>query len=351
MLKPKHLHNTLHESVPPLTPTTSQSHTNYLHCQNLQKSFPGSFTLDLSLQMPKGELLCIIGPSGSGKSTLLSLISGVDQPASGRILIDGTDITNLPIQKRKIGMVFQDFSLFSTMDVAENIQFGMKGLDKSQRDAQTCQLLDLVGLSGYQGRRVTDLSGGEAQRIALARAIAANPRILLLDEPLSALDAPLRRRLRTTIRQIHDRTGLTMIYVTHDREEAFAIADRILVLRAGRVQAIGTPEEIYLHPSNLFTAFFTGDGSTIPLPTGRSAFFRPESVVITSPSPPTLSSSDDTSCLVLPNSQLQSCEFTGSDYIVSYTYNDIPITVRTPTKPTSATATLSIPKDRILELN
>ena len=208
----------------------------YLEFKDIKRIFPGKFTLDMSLQMDKGELLCIIGPSGSGKSTLLSLLCGVDSPDEGRILIDGTDITDLAIQKRRIGMVFQDFSLFPSMDVAKNIQYGMKEKDQKNKDKRTEELLDLVGLEGYGKRQVHELSGGEAQRIALARALAAEPQILLLDEPLSALDAPLRKRLRTVIRQIHDKTGITMIYITHDREEAFAIADRIMVLRDGRIE-------------------------------------------------------------------------------------------------------------------
>ena len=189
---------------------------SYLECNGISQSFGSKFSLELSFSMEKDELLCIIGPSGSGKSTLLSLIAGIDNPKSGTIVIDGEDITHTPIQKRRIGMVFQDFSLFPTMNVGQNIGYGMKG--NTDREERTKELLQLVGLEGYENRKVHELSGGEAQRIALARAIAAEPRILLLDEPLSALDAPLRKRIRTTIRQIHEKTGTPMLYVTHDRE-------------------------------------------------------------------------------------------------------------------------------------
>ena len=236
---------------------------SYLECNQIRQSFGSKFSMDLSFSMDKGELLCIIGPSGSGKSTLLSLIAGIDTPQGGSIIIDGEDITHMSIRKRQIGMVFQDFSLFPSMNVERNIQYGMK--DTQNREERTRELLDLVGLEGYGKRSVSQLSGGEAQRIALARAIAAEPRILLLDEPLSALDAPLRKKLRSVIKHIHEKTATTMLYVTHDREEAFAIADRIMIIKSGRIAAIGGPEALYNNPPNLFAAAFTGEGSTVPM--------------------------------------------------------------------------------------
>lgn len=319
----------------------------YLELKDIKRIFPGKFTLDMSLQMDKGELLCIIGPSGSGKSTLLSLLCGVDSPDEGRILIDGKDITDLAIQKRRIGMVFQDFSLFPSMDVAKNIQYGMKEKDQKEKDRRTEELLDLVGLKGYGKRQVHELSGGEAQRIALARALAAEPQILLLDEPLSALDAPLRKRLRTVIRQIHDRTGIAMIYVTHDREEAFAIADRIMILRGGKIEAIGTPQEIYSHPSNLFTAFFTGEGSGIPMSliddesSEKTVFFRPEDIVIDKHNP----TEHD---IVLKDAQVTGCEYTGSGYLLNLMYKGHEIKATTQKKPTAETVTISIPKSKVV---
>ena len=197
---------------------------SYLECNQIRQSFGSKFSMNLSFSMDKGELLCIIGPSGSGKSTLLSLIAGIEVPQGGSIIIDGEDITRMSIRKRHIGMVFQDFSLFPSMNVEKNIQYGMK--DSQNKEERTRELLSLVGLEGYGKRSVNQLSGGEAQRIALARAIAAEPRILLLDEPLSALDAPLRKKLRSVIKQIHEKTGTTMLYVTHDREEAFVLSVR-----------------------------------------------------------------------------------------------------------------------------
>ena len=312
----------------------------YLELKDIKRIFPGKFTLDMSLQMDKGELLCIIGPSGSGKSTLLSLLCGVDSPDEGRILIDGKDIKDL-------AMVFQDFSLFPSMDVAKNIQYGMKEKDQKEKDMRTEELLDLVGLKGYGKRQVHELSGGEAQRIALARALAAEPQILLLDEPLSALDAPLRKRLRTVIRQIHDRTGIAMIYVTHDREEAFAIADRIMILRGGKIEAIGTPQEIYSHPANLFTAFFTGEGSGIPMSliddesSEKTVFFRPEDIVIDKNIP----SEHD---IVLKDAQVAGCEYTGSGYLLNLMYKGHEIKATTQKKPTTETVTISIPKSKVV---
>ena len=236
----------------------------YLECRDLKYNYP-TFHLDMTFSVEKGEFICVIGPSGSGKSTLLSLIAGIKDPDGGSIILNGRDITSLEIRKRRIGMVFQDFSLFPSMDVARNIQYGMKDMTREEKDAETDRLLELAGLSGYGTRQVHELSGGEAQRVALVRAIAAKPDVLLLDEPLSALDAPLRRHLRSVIRQIHEATGITMIYVTHDREEAFAIADRIMVMRRGNIEAFDSPEEVYRHPASLFVANFTGDGSGIPV--------------------------------------------------------------------------------------
>ena len=296
----------------------------YLECNGLKRFFPGKFTLNLSFEMEQGELLCIIGPSGSGKTTLLSLLCGVDSPDEGRILLNGCDITDLPIQKRRIGMVFQDFSLFPSMNVAQNIQYGMKDISKEDRQRRTAELLDLVGLSGFENRSVNNLSGGEAQRIALARAIAAQPQILLLDEPLSALDAPLRKRLRTVIRQIHDATGITTIYVTHDRDEAFAIGDRVMIMNKGGVEAIGTPQDIYNNPPNLFSSRFSGEGSCIPMSllTGdaseKTAFVRPENIKIKD-------DSSDKDCIILKGASVVSVEYSIPDYFVRLSYKGIDI--------------------------
>ena len=324
----------------------------YLECRNLRRVFR-HFTLDISFSVDKGELMCILGPSGSGKSTLLGAISGTDSSVSGQILLDGEDITGMPIRRRRIGMVFQDFSLFPSMNVEKNIQYGMRGVPESEKHAETEKLLEMVDLAGYGSRSVHELSGGEAQRIALVRAVAAKPRMLLLDEPLSALDAPLRKKLRTIIRQIHDRTGITMLYVTHDREEAFAIADRIMIMKGGKLEDMGTPEELYRHPSNLFTAFFTGEGSAIPMSCieGKASenvlFFRPEDAAI--------DRKDADDDIVLGGAAIESYEYTGSAYLVRLIYKDRTVLAMSKEKPAPSGAgsyvSVSVPRDRITILN
>ncbi|MBO4425316.1 MAG: ABC transporter ATP-binding protein [Spirochaetales bacterium] len=320
----------------------------YLECRNLKRVFQ-HFTLDISFSMEKGELLCILGPSGSGKSTLLSAIAGIDSSVSGQFLLDGKDITSMPVQKRRIGMVFQDFSLFPSMNVEKNIQYGMRDVPAEEKERQTEKLLEMVSLPGYAKRKVNELSGGEAQRIALARAVAAKPQILLLDEPMSALDAPLRKRLRSTIRQIHDQTKITMLYVTHDREEAFAIADRIMIMRAGKLEAMGTPQELYQNPPNLFVANFTGEGSAIKVPhivnnpAKNVAFFRPEDAVI-------IKRMSNETGLVLKDALVESYEFTGSDYMVRLSYKGQEVLVRSNQILAESTTDIYVSKDKLLIL-
>lgn len=320
----------------------------YLECKDLKRVHP-QFSLDLSFSMEKGELLCIIGPSGSGKSTLLSLLCGIDSPDSGKILLADNDITDAPIQKRNIGMVFQDFSLFPSMNVEKNIQYGMKVEQGADKAKETERLLEMVGLSGYGKRKVTELSGGEAQRVALARAVAAKPQILLLDEPLSALDAPLRKRIRTMIRHIHDTTGITMLYVTHDREEAFAIADRIMIMNAGTIESIGTPEDIYHHPKSLFSAFFTGDGTGLPMSlfgdktSKKYLFFRPEDIVFDEVT-------DQEKYVFLRNAEVSSVEYTGNSYILKLNFKDHVVTAYSLRRPQGKTLDLAIPAEAVIIL-
>lgn len=319
----------------------------YLECNGLKRIFPGKFTLDLSFEMGENELLCIIGPSGSGKSTLLSLLCGVDSPDFGKIILNGRDITQEPIQKRRIGMVFQDFSLFPTMDVSQNICYGMKNIAKEERDRRTAELLDLVGLSGFEKRSVHNLSGGEAQRIALARAIAAQPQILLLDEPLSALDAPLRKRLRTVIRQIHEQTKIPMIYVTHDREEAFAIGDRIMIMNKGKVEAIGRPQDVYNNPPNLFSARFSGEGSCIPMSllttedSEKTVFIRPEDIKINKTNP-------SENYIILKDAMVLSSEYITSGFFVRLSYKGSELCCYASSQPESETVDLAVKRDRVL---
>ena len=336
---------------------------SYLECTDLKRTHR-HFTLDLSFSMDKGELLCIIGPSGSGKSTLLSLISGIDETESGSIILNGEDITKANIQKRHIGMVFQDFSLFPSMNVEQNIQYGMKDKTAEEKERRTEELLNLVGLQGFGKRRVHELSGGEAQRIALARAIAAEPRLLLLDEPLSALDAPLRKKLRDELKDIHNRTGLTMIYVTHDREEAFAIADRIMVLKSGHIQAIGRSEELYNNPPNLFVATFTGEGSVISIPqhqsdsNNKTAFIRPEDITITPEGTNTTDTTTATSTATTTNNneihlnaKVIQTEYTGSSYTVTLDCDGTTLKALSPKRPETETVTITIPTERIKYLD
>lgn len=325
---------------------------SYLTINNLKKSY-GSFTLSLSCQVEKGELVTILGPSGSGKSTLLSLLSGIEEVEDGEVLINGKDILKLPISQRGISMVFQDFSLFPGMNTGKNIEYGMKEKNKKRREEKREELLSFIGLPEYSKRKVTSLSGGEAQRVALARAIASEPDILLLDEPLSALDAPLRKKLRGSIRGIHDAYSTTMLYVTHDREEAFAISDRILIMKDGKLEAFGTPEELYRNPPTLFTAFFTGEGTALPssLIYGEgsegSVFFRPESVSVSEES---LDGGLYPNHLVFNNVEVMSAEFTGPGYVLGLSFRGMPIIAFSPLKPKKRIVSLMILMDSLVRI-
>ena len=325
---------------------------SYLEINDLQKDY-SDFILSLSFSVEKGELVTILGPSGSGKSTLLSLISGIESVDKGEIKIDGKDITKLPISKRGISMVFQDFSLFPGMNTKKNIEYGMKEKNSKKKDQKTEELLNTIGLSGYGKRKVTTLSGGEAQRVALARAIASEPDILLLDEPLSALDAPLRKKLRGSIRAIHDAFSTTMLYVTHDREEAFAISDKILIMKDGKVEAFGTPEELYRNPPTLFAAFFTGDGTALPASLiygdgiEGSVFFRPESVTVSEES---LEGRLYPNHLVFNNVEVLSAEYTGPGYMLGLSFRGMPMIAFSPLKPKKRLVSLMILMDSVKKI-
>lgn len=320
----------------------------YLEINQLKKIYK-EFTLDVTLSVEKGELLSIIGPSGSGKSTTLSLLAGIEKPDSGSILLDGVSIQDKPIQDREIGMVFQDYALFPSMNVEKNIEYGMKIKDKKERRKAVKDLLNLVGLPDYEKRSVSKLSGGEAQRVALARALASQPKILLLDEPLSALDAPLRKRLRSIIRTIQENLGITMIYVTHDREEAFAISDRILIMDDGKSIEVGSAEELYSKPKTLFTAFFTGEGTSLPASlffegSTETLFFRPEHAAISEGAIPVEQFS---SHIVLNGVVIKSAEFIGDSYMLGLDYLGYPILARSILKPRQKDVSLIILKDSI----
>jgi sn-glycerol 3-phosphate transport system ATP-binding protein len=214
----------------------------------------------VSLEAEEGSLLVLLGPSGCGKSTTLRLIAGLEQPDSGTVMIGGVDVTHLTPAQRKIAMVFQSYALFPHLSVAENIVFGLRvrRVSRAERDARLKRVADIVGLSQLLDRKPSQLSGGQRQRVALGRSIIAEARVCLMDEPLSNLDAKLRHEMRTEIRSLQQRLGMTMVYVTHDQTEAMTMADRVVLMRDGRVEQNGPPEELYSLPATSFTARFIG---------------------------------------------------------------------------------------------
>ncbi|MFD5472349.1 ABC transporter ATP-binding protein [Streptomyces sp. NPDC127105] len=223
--------------------------------------FGGRAVLDaVDLSVAEHEIVCVLGPSGSGKSTLLRAVAGLQPLDSGRVLLDGRDQSGVPVHRREVGLMFQDHQLFPQRDVAGNVGFGlrMRGSAKGERDTRVGELLELVGLPGAGRRAVAALSGGEQQRVALARALAPRPRLLMLDEPLGQLDRSLRERLVVELRDLFGRLGTTVLAVTHDQGEAFALADRVVVMRDGRIAQSGTPLEVWQRPADAFVARFLG---------------------------------------------------------------------------------------------
>lgn len=232
-----------------------------LRLEALSKRFTDTTAVsDLSLEVGEGEFLSLLGPSGCGKTTTLRMIAGFETPTSGHILLRSREVTALRPQERGIGMVFQNYALFPHLDVYENVAFGLKAQRFARSDVRgrVERALELVDLPGYSRRKVQELSGGQQQRVALARAIAPEPPLLLLDEPLSNLDAALRERTRSELRALLKRLGMTAVFVTHDQAEAFELSDRIAILDKGRLQQLGTPDELYLTPTNAFVAAFVG---------------------------------------------------------------------------------------------
>jgi sulfate transport system ATP-binding protein len=233
-----------------------------IHIRGISKSF-GSFRAldDVSLEVPQGTLLALLGPSGSGKTTLLRIIAGLEWPDSGRIEEDGSDITDRHARQREVGFVFQHYALFRHMSVFENIAFGLRvrKAPKHEIEAKVNELLHLVRLDGLGGRKPSQLSGGQRQRVALARALAIRPKILLLDEPFGALDAKVRVELRQWLRRLHDEIGMTSVFVTHDQEEAFELADEVVVMNHGKIEQRGTPDEVFEHPATPFVMDFLGN--------------------------------------------------------------------------------------------
>ena len=239
----------------------------FLVIEGLRKSFAGVPVLDdVSLTVYRGEFFSLLGSSGSGKTTLLRLLAGLERPDTGRILIDGEDVTGIPPHRRPVNMMFQSYALFPHLDVFENVAFGLReeGLPEAEIRRRVEEMLALVEMAAFARRRPDQLSGGQRQRVALARCLVKRPKLLLLDEPLAALDRSLRARTQLELARIQDRLGITFLMVTHDQAEAIALSSRIAVMRAGRLLQVGTPQEIYEHPANSFVAAFVGSMNIFP---------------------------------------------------------------------------------------
>jgi putative spermidine/putrescine transport system ATP-binding protein len=233
----------------------------FLSIQNVRKAF-GTTTVvqDFNLDVERGEFVSFLGPSGCGKTTMLRIVAGFEEPSAGMVMVGGKDVTNLKPNQRDIGMVFQAYALFPNLTVAQNIGFGLKvaGVPRAESDARVAEMLSIIKLPEFGARYPYQLSGGQQQRVALARALAPKPKLLLLDEPLSALDAKVRVSLREEIRSIQKKLGITTIFVTHDQEEALSMSDRIVVMYGGKAEQVGTPFEIYNKPATRFVASFVG---------------------------------------------------------------------------------------------
>jgi ABC-type Fe3+/spermidine/putrescine transport system ATPase subunit len=238
---------------------------SYLHLANLSKYFGAEKAVDdISLDVERGSVLALLGPSGSGKTTTLRLLAGFEQPDSGRILVDGKDVTKQPAVERRFGMVFQHYALFPHLTAQENVAFGLSDRSPEERRRRIAEVLALVDLEGFGEREVTALSGGQQQRVAVARALAPAPRVLLLDEPLSNLDPGLRERTRRELRGALVQAGVTTVFVTHEQEEAFALGDSVAVLRDGALEQLGSARELYERPATEFVATFVGRASVLP---------------------------------------------------------------------------------------
>lgn len=251
----------------------------YLSLKNISKKYKDKEILkNISFDIKEGELVCILGPSGCGKTTLLNIIGGFVSDFSGDVFLSDENINNIPPEKREIATVFQSYGLFTHKNVIDNVSYGLKLLkiDKNMREKRAKEMLEKVGLAGYEKKKIKELSGGEQQRVAIARSMVLNPKLLLLDEPLSNLDVHLRDVMRKEIKRIQKQFGVTMIIVTHDQEDAFKIADRVIVINEGHIEQIGTPEELYKEPKNNFISSFIGENNIID----ENLVIRPEEISI-----------------------------------------------------------------------
>ena len=251
----------------------------YLSLKNISKKYKDKEILkNISFDIKEGELVCILGPSGCGKTTLLNIIGGFVSDYSGDVLLSNENINNIPPEKREIATVFQSYGLFTHKNVIDNVSYGLKLLkiDRNTREKRAQEMLEKVGLAGYDKKKIKELSGGEQQRVAIARSMVLNPKLLLLDEPLSNLDVHLRDVMRKEIKRIQKQFGVTMIIVTHDQEDAFKLADRVIVINEGHIEQIGTPEELYKEPKSNFISSFIGENNII----GENLVIRPEEISI-----------------------------------------------------------------------
>jgi iron(III) transport system ATP-binding protein len=256
----------------------------YLQLNNLSKSFGDNKVVKgLSLAIEKGEILCLLGPSGCGKTTTLKMIGGFLEADSGRIFIDGRDITDLPPEERPVSTVFQSYALFPHLTILDNVIYGLKFQGYSKKDAiqKGMEYLETVGLREYAKAKIHEISGGQQQRVALVRSLIVNPKILLLDEPLSNLDAKLRIKMREEIKSMQKKLNMTMVFVTHDQEEALVLGDKIAIMNEGDLIQIGSPEEVYYNPSSLFSMNFLGASNKIKDRKEKDFYVRPENVIIT----------------------------------------------------------------------
>jgi ABC-type Fe3+/spermidine/putrescine transport system ATPase subunit len=258
--------------------------TSYLRLEALLKRWSDAVAVGpVSLGVERGEIVALLGPSGSGKTTVLRLLAGFETPDGGTIAVDGEDVTAIPAARRRFGMVFQHYALFPHMDVGDNVAFGLHGYDRAAARARVAESLARVDLAGFERRQVQELSGGQQQRVALARALAPEPRVLLLDEPLSNLDPALRERTRREMRDLIKRVGITALFVTHEQEEAFDLGDRIALLRAGRLEQVGTPDDLYERPASLFAATFVGRANVFRGAAAVSLGGRPGQTLVVRP--------------------------------------------------------------------